>query len=259
MKNAILALAILASFPAAAQTQEFSSYTYGNRTVVEFKQPPRSLSFKDENGTEMLYERISESIYRLPKLVRFFTITVNGKTSDIGEKPSSPVALPLPAVKQEPSIQSTSSVQSMTTPALVQIPMMTEKGVVMVYAPASSVNAAISQPAASSQVPAQSSLTSGEKIIPSQPKTWAVKQEHSTIEDVINDWAKQAGYEVFYETQQLPISIKSDRQIPADSFLDALTILGESYRNSAAPFQVTPTKFKQVIIRPMANGNIENQ
>lgn len=266
---AVTALGALSlTLSAKAQEVPFTSYTYGNKTVLEFSKTPRNLTVRDENGATVIYERISDSTYRLGRQLRYFTAEVNGKVHVFGEKPSSPVAAvqeqaALPVSIGQPAVQPAVSAPAVTqAPALVRIPMVTANGVQYVYAPASAVSTAEEK----AVVPVQSSLSKDEKLVKPSPApaqaqmpVWSVKPDHASIEDVINDWAKQAGYEVFYETQQLPISRKTERVIPANSFLEALSILGESYRNSGAPFQVIPTDHKQVIIRPMEVGTIENQ
>ncbi|GAB2881224.1 hypothetical protein GCM10027277_57940 [Pseudoduganella ginsengisoli] len=88
------------------------------------------------------------------------------------------------------------------------------------------------------------------------PQTWALKPEHHSLRDVIEDWATSAGetgsgYEVIWETRDFPLSIKQKKTISTGDFFDALRLLGEAYRNSDAPFQIQPTAFQQIVVQPM--------
>lgn len=88
------------------------------------------------------------------------------------------------------------------------------------------------------------------------PQTWALKPEHRSLRDVIEDWASTAGekgngYEVIWETRDFPLSIKQKKTISTGDFFDALRLLGEAYRNSDAPFQIQPTAFQQIVVQPM--------
>lgn len=90
---------------------------------------------------------------------------------------------------------------------------------------------------------------------PAPLKTWALKPEHRSVRDVIEDWASTAGdkggYEVIWETRDFPLSIKQVKTISTGDFWEALRILGEAYRNSDAPFQIQPTAFQQIVVVPM--------
>jgi len=83
------------------------------------------------------------------------------------------------------------------------------------------------------------------------PQVWTVKPSHRSLQQVIEDWAASAGYEVYFKTRDFPLAVKSEKVISTGDFWNALTILGESYRNSDAPFQVQPTDFRQIVIYPM--------
>jgi hypothetical protein len=82
-------------------------------------------------------------------------------------------------------------------------------------------------------------------------QAWTVKPAHHSLQQLIEDWAASAGYEVYFKTRDFPLSIKSEKVISTGDFWAALTLLGESYRNSDAPFQIQPTDFRQIIIYPM--------
>jgi len=88
-------------------------------------------------------------------------------------------------------------------------------------------------------------------------KEWIIKPSHKWVREVIEDWAESAGYEVIWESRDFEINFKSDKVISTGSFWDALTVIGEAYRNSDSPFQIQPTAFKQIIIQPMQS--IENK
>lgn len=95
-----------------------------------------------------------------------------------------------------------------------------------------------------------------EKPATPAPQTWALKPEHRSLRDVIEDWASTAGekgngYEVIWETRDFPLSIKQKKTISTGDFFDALRLLGEAYRNSDAPFQIQPTAFQQIVVQPM--------
>jgi hypothetical protein len=81
---------------------------------------------------------------------------------------------------------------------------------------------------------------------------WVMKSNHKWLREVVEDWATQAGYELFWETRDFELKIRADKQLSAGTFFDALTLLGEAYRNSDAPFQIQPTAYKQIIVRPMS-------
>jgi hypothetical protein len=82
-------------------------------------------------------------------------------------------------------------------------------------------------------------------------QAWTVKPGHHSLQQVIEDWAATAGYEVHFKTRDFPMVVKSEKVISTGDFWSALTVLGEAYRNSDAPFQVQPTDFKQIVIYPM--------
>lgn len=86
---------------------------------------------------------------------------------------------------------------------------------------------------------------------PMARQSWSVKPEHHSLQQLIEDWAASAGFEVYFKTRDFPLSVKSEKVISTGDFWAALTVLGESYRNSDAPFQVQPTDFKQIVIYPM--------
>jgi len=88
-------------------------------------------------------------------------------------------------------------------------------------------------------------------------KEWIIKPSHKWVREVIEEWAESVGYEVIWEARDFEVNFKTDKVISTGSFWDALTVIGEAYRNSDSPFQVQPTAFKQIIIQPMQS--IEKQ
>lgn len=82
-------------------------------------------------------------------------------------------------------------------------------------------------------------------------RAWTVKPSHRSLQQLIEDWAASAGYEVYFKTRDFPLSVRSEKVISTGDFWSALTTLGEAYRHSDAPFQVQPTDFKQIVIYPM--------
>lgn len=93
-------------------------------------------------------------------------------------------------------------------------------------------------------------------------RTWSLKPEHRSIRDVIEDWASDAGgngnaaaaIDVIWETRDFPLTIKREKVIATGDFWQALAVIGESYRNSDAAFQVQPTAFQQIVIIPMTKS-----
>ncbi|MFZ6774634.1 TcpQ domain-containing protein [Undibacterium sp. SXout7W] len=225
-----------------AQEQGFNVYPYGKRTVFEFTEVPGSLTVRDEFGTEITYERISDKTFRFAKLMTNFSAVINGKKyrfinfkvvpDEIFERAPSVATTP-----QQPFAQ---SVPVAGSPVLVQV--QTPNGPVAMYA----------YPAAPAMIQAPAPVAAKE---PAQDKKssrqWIIKAEHKYLRDLIEDWAQQAGYEVAWETRDFPLKVRADKVISNGSFLDALSVLGEAYRNSDAPFQIQPTAFQQIIVRPM--------
>lgn len=226
---------------AFAQDQTFNVYPYGKRTVMEFHEVPGSLTVRDEYGAEVVYERISEKTFRFAKAMTNFTAVINGKKYRFSNYKVVPDEIiervaPMPA-----PVQQVAQAMPMTgSPVLVQV--QTANGLVPMFA----------YPAAPAAVQAPASR---EVRDPGQDKKttrqWIIKSEHKWLRDLIEDWAQQAGYEVSWETRDFPLKVKSDKVISSGSFLDALSVLGEAYRNSDAPFQIQPTAFQQIIVRPM--------
>lgn len=85
----------------------------------------------------------------------------------------------------------------------------------------------------------------------SAARQWSMKPSHLSLHQLMEEWASKVGYEVVFKTRDFPLNIKSEKVISTGDFWAALTLLGESYRNSDAPFQVQPTDFKQIVITPM--------
>lgn len=83
------------------------------------------------------------------------------------------------------------------------------------------------------------------------PMQWSIKPSHHSLQQIIEDWASRVGVEVYFKTRDFPLNIKSEKVVSTGDFWAALTLLGESYRNSDAPFQIEPTDFKQIIVHPM--------
>ena len=88
---------------------------------------------------------------------------------------------------------------------------------------------------------------------------WSIKPTHLSVRDVIEDWAANVGYEVIWEHRNFVFENpqKSEKLISTGTFWDALTLLGESYRNSDSPFQIQPTKFKQIVVQPMQSIDVQ--
>lgn len=113
---------------------------------------------------------------------------------------------------------------------------------------------------------AEASLTVTTVQVPPAPRagsrTWSLKPEHHSIRDVIEDWATDAGgngnpaaaIDVIWEARDFPLTIKREKIIATGDFWQALTVIGESYRNSDAAFQVQPTAFQQIVIIPMTKS-----
>lgn len=92
------------------------------------------------------------------------------------------------------------------------------------------------------------------------PHAWVLKPEHKSIREVIEDWAADAGengegLDVIWETRDFPIDVKREKKIFEGDFWKALEIIGESYRDSDAAFQIKPTAFGQIVVVPMAKSN----
>ncbi len=242
MKRIVLILTLLIT--ATAHAQNFNIYQYGKKTVLEFRETPKSLSVQDQFGNDLPLDRISETTYRLPKAVTNFTLTLNGTVHQIRDSVSAQAGSASitrkdytpPAQTATPAASPTPSFSSPVAPVMVQV--QTPNGPVNMLA----------YPAMATATP---STVAAPPPSASSAKSFSIKPSHKWLSDVINDWANQEGYEVFFETRDFEIRTKAERVIPGNDLLAALTIIGESYRDSDAPFQITPTAYKQIIVRPM--------
>lgn len=266
-KSNFIWLMLLLSFSSVSAQEVFNTYQYGKRTVMEFQDVPRSLMIKDESGNESVYERISDKTFRLTKSMPNFTAQVNGKLYRIKDyQVVHDVVVQKQEVKQvQPPAQIMQAMpMSVNTPMIVQV--QTPNGLVpmIAYPTATISNQQIISPS--------SSLAANESLILATPKakelaksiapSWAIKPSHHSVRDVIEDWAAQAGYEVFWETRNFnfEFNLTSDKVISNGTLWEALDLITQSYMNSDSPFQIQPTKFKQIIVQPAQSGqNIKSQ
>ena len=92
---------------------------------------------------------------------------------------------------------------------------------------------------------------------------WSVKPDHHSLREVIEDWATAAGgrgnpdgkLDVIWETRDFPIAVPREKVLSTGDIWDALTVLGEAYRDSDSAFQVQPTAFQQIVIVPMKKSS----
>ncbi|MDO8336496.1 MAG: hypothetical protein Q7T74_07005 [Candidatus Saccharibacteria bacterium] len=259
-KSNLIWLMLLLSFGSASAQEVFNTYQYGKRTVMEFQDVPRSLTIKDEFGNESVYERISDKTFRLTKAMPNFTAHVNGKLYRIRDyQVMHDEVVQKQEVKQVQPPAQIIQAAPMTVNAPMIVQVQTPNGLVpmIAYPTATISNQQFITPS--------SSLAANESLVTPSPKakeaakpmtqSWNLKPEHRWLQQAVEAWGAEAGYEVFWETRDFELpKQKSDRMISSGSFFDALTILGEAYRNSDAPFQIQPTDFKQIIVRPMAGA-----
>lgn len=266
-KSNLIWLMLLLSFGSVSAQEVFNTYQYGKRTVMEFQDVPRSLTIKDEFGNESVYERISDKTFRLTKAMPNFTAHVNGKLYRIKDyQVMHDEVVQKQEVKQvQPPAQIMQAMpMSVNAPIIVQV--QTPNGLVpMIAYPTANVS--------NQQVIAPpSSLAANESLVSPTPKvkeavkpialSWAIKPSHHSVRDVIEDWAAQAGYEVFWETRNFnfEFNLASDKVISSGTFWEALEVIAQSYMDSDSPFQIQPTKFKQIIVQPAQSGqNIKPQ
>jgi hypothetical protein len=82
-------------------------------------------------------------------------------------------------------------------------------------------------------------------------RNWSIKPSHLSLHQLMEDWGSKVGFEVIFKTRDFPLNVRSEMVVSTGDFWAALTLLGESYRNSDAPFQIQPTDFKQIVVTPM--------
>ncbi|WP_395398648.1 hypothetical protein ACHMW6_00355 (plasmid) [Pseudoduganella sp. UC29_106] len=90
-----------------------------------------------------------------------------------------------------------------------------------------------------------------------------MKPDHRSLREVIEDWATEAGgrgnpdgkLDVIWETRDFPISVPREKVLSSGDIWEALTVLGEAYRDSDSAFQVQPTAFQQIVILPMKKSS----
>lgn len=131
------------------------------------------------------------------------------------------------------------------TPPKVETPvaMVTRQGAAAVGAPGATRGSRIGD----GKAPLEAAPTAADAVV----RNWSVKPAHLSLQHLMEDWAAKVGYEVIFKTRDFPLHVKSEKVISTGDFWAALTLLGESYRTSDAPFQIEPTDFKQIVVTPM--------
>jgi hypothetical protein len=85
-------------------------------------------------------------------------------------------------------------------------------------------------------------------------RQWYLKASYHSLKEALDDWGSTVGFEVIYDTREFPLDLKADKWISSGDFWQALKTVGESYRNSDAPWQIQPTDFNQIVVVPMSHA-----
>lgn len=217
----------------------------GQHTILQFEeQEGKPVRLYDAEGNEILGVRRIGSYHVLPKLYRMVFARVGNKEAAIvrdvaggpgyavGATPSAPVANAAPVAGNAAPVRSV-PVQPATSAAITAAPV---SGAAVAATPSSAASRAVR---------------------PDQAKRdWVLKTSHTTLEEALEEFAARIDYELVYENRELLLNLKRDMPIARNAdFWEMLTLLGEAYRKSDAPFQIIPTEYKQIVVVPMGQEN----
>lgn len=182
-----------------------TAYVYGRRTILEFSNPPGSLTVSDERNYPVSYERISDRMFRLSKQMDIFTALVNGKlvlfsfvrSEPTPAMPVNPAPVPQQVVQQPPA-----------QPVPYQAPV-----VINAPAPVVTVQAQVPAPTPQPQ--------------PQRP-VWTVTKQDSNLRVLLERWASLTNprWEVVYKVDK-ELDMGGEFVVPEYDFKNAIRYITE--------------------------------